>query len=366
MVQPKYQRIAENLREAINRGTLAPGDKVPSVAELRKQYGVSHITVMSAYQILADSRRIENLSGRGYFVRKPVELRQDTLKNMIGFGFRPLWKYNPRDQYFNEVTCGIQQTCIQRRFSWVQHYSTQVLDTNYFDLRNADEVRRSFLKTAEMVDGYLVDERIPDELVVELYAQIRKPMVIVNRRTELSEVDCVYPSVHDALQNALDFSRKLEYSNFILCLSDWHVAGSLTEMLRESFSDYLVRKKIPENRIVSIPGCNILPHEETFAKLFQTWKSMPEGKTLIVSDIADHLYSALAESGFRPGDNCGLLSAYDLPTAREHNPPITSLQMKPLEVGELSVNVLLERVNGSVLPCRAHTPQAEISLGKTL
>ncbi len=366
MVQPKYQRIAENLREAINRGTLAPGNKVPSVAELRKQYGVSHITVMSAYQILVDSRHIENLAGRGYFVRKPVELRRDTLKNMLGFGFRPLWKYNPGDQYFNEITYGIQQTCIQRRFSWVQHYCTQVLDTHYFDLRNAGEVRQSFLKTADMVDGFLVDERIPDELVAELYAQIRKPMVIVNRRTKLPEVDCVYPAVQEALLNALDLSGKLDYSNFILCLSEWRTAGSLTEMLCESFFGHLAREKIPENRIASIPGCSIQPYEETFAKLFQTWKSMPEGKALIVSDIADHLYSALVESGFRPGDNCGLLSAYDLPKAREHNPPITSLQMKPMEIGELSVNTLLERVNGNGLPCCAHTPKAEISLGKTL
>ncbi len=366
MTLPKYQIIAENLREAIDRGTLSPGEKVPSVADLRKQYDVSHITVMSAYQILVDSRHIENIAGRGYFVRKPVELRREALKNMIGFGFRPLWKYNPGDQYFNEVTCGIQQTCIQRRFSWVQHYCTQVLDTNYFDLRNADEVRQSFLKTADMVDGFLVDERIPDELVAELYAQIRKPMVIVNRRTELSDVDCVYPAVHEALQNALDFSRKLDYSNFILCLSDWHTAGSLTEMLRETFFDYLSRKKIPENRIVSIPGCNVLPHEETIAKLFQSWKSMPAGKALIVSDITDHLYPSLTENGFHPGENCGLLSPYDLPKMREHNPPITSLQMKPMEVGELSVNVLLERVNGSVLSCRACTPKAEISLGKTI
>jgi len=366
MPLPKYQIIAENLREAIDRGTLAPGDKVPSVADLRKQYDVSHITVMSAYQILVDSRHIENLSGRGYFVRKPVELRRETLKNMIGFGFRPLWKYNPGDQYFNEVTCGIQQTCIQRRFSWVQHYCTQVLDLVNFDPRNSGEVMRGLLETADLVDGFLIDERIPDEIAAELYAQIRKPMVIVNRRTKLTEVDCVHPAVHEALQNALDLSLKLEYSNFIFCISDWHVPGTLQELIRESFFDYVARKRILENRVVSIPGCNVLPHEETYAKLFQTWKTMPKGKTLIVSDIADYLYPLLAERGFHPGENCGLLSPYDIFRVREHNPPITSLQMKPMDVGELSVNILLERVNGSVLPCRAYTPKSEISLGKTI
>lgn len=366
MKQPKYKIIAQKLKESIDQGSLAPGDKVPSVADLRCQYAVSHITVMSAYQILADSNYIENHAGRGYFVKKRGELRRDASHNVIGLGIRPLWKYNPSDYYFNEVTYGIQQTCIKHRYSWLQHYSTQILGNPFFDSQNAAEVKNIFLKMADHVDGFLVDERIPDDLIQKIYDEVRCPMVLVNRRTKLDFLDCVYPPLGEALVDALEFALKLEYENFIFCVSDHPQPGSLNEILREGFASFLEKKHIPSERIVVISGCNFNPHEETFSTTLRKKKGMPKGKTLFITDVALYLYPYLLKMGLRPGSDCGLFSVYDISAIREHVPQITALQMKPIEIGEIAVNVLLQRLYGTGEPCRAHMPKPEMLIGKTL
>ena len=43
-----YRTIYDNLKKAVNEGVLLPGDRIPTVEELRTRYGVSHITVLRA------------------------------------------------------------------------------------------------------------------------------------------------------------------------------------------------------------------------------------------------------------------------------------------------------------------------------
>jgi DNA-binding transcriptional MocR family regulator len=63
-----YLQIAESIATPIRAGTLARGDRVPSVRELARRHGVSLGTVMQAYRMLEDSRLIEARTRSGYFV----------------------------------------------------------------------------------------------------------------------------------------------------------------------------------------------------------------------------------------------------------------------------------------------------------
>lgn len=70
-----YLRIADAIARPIRAGTLARGERVPSVRAMARQHGVSQATVVQAYRTLEDARLIEPRPRSGYFVAaRPVRL----------------------------------------------------------------------------------------------------------------------------------------------------------------------------------------------------------------------------------------------------------------------------------------------------
>jgi DNA-binding transcriptional MocR family regulator len=66
---PIYQAIADQLHDAINKGTLRAGDRMPSVRTLCSQFGVSPGTATQAFRVLEMRMLVEARPKSGYFVR---------------------------------------------------------------------------------------------------------------------------------------------------------------------------------------------------------------------------------------------------------------------------------------------------------
>jgi GntR family transcriptional regulator of abcA and norABC len=62
-------QIAGRIRSAIESGSLAPGDKLPSTRALAEQAGVNHLTAVRVYRRLAEEGYVMSGVGRGTFVR---------------------------------------------------------------------------------------------------------------------------------------------------------------------------------------------------------------------------------------------------------------------------------------------------------
>lgn len=71
-----YKQIADHLRAAIGRGSLAPGEQLPSEAQLMAHYGVARMTVRNALRLLQDEGRITAQHGRGVYVRARPPVRR--------------------------------------------------------------------------------------------------------------------------------------------------------------------------------------------------------------------------------------------------------------------------------------------------
>lgn len=69
---PAYQQVASALREQIERGDLAPGDLLPSEAQISGTYDVGRDTVRDALAVLRSEGRITTVRGRGSYVRGTV------------------------------------------------------------------------------------------------------------------------------------------------------------------------------------------------------------------------------------------------------------------------------------------------------
>lgn len=68
---PLYQQIYDELKSAIDSGQYAPGDKIPSEAELSSKYAVSRITVRRAIEDLCAAGFLIKRRGLGTFVCEP-------------------------------------------------------------------------------------------------------------------------------------------------------------------------------------------------------------------------------------------------------------------------------------------------------
>lgn len=74
--RPPYRQIADQLRAAIERGELQPGDKLPSEAALMEHYHVARMTARQAIQELRGEGRVVSEQGRGVFVRDAPPVRR--------------------------------------------------------------------------------------------------------------------------------------------------------------------------------------------------------------------------------------------------------------------------------------------------
>jgi DNA-binding transcriptional MocR family regulator len=70
-----YQRLAEHYRSAILAGSLAEGDRMPSVRHLMRTHEVSLSTALQACRLLEDEGWLQARPRSGYFVRRPARLR---------------------------------------------------------------------------------------------------------------------------------------------------------------------------------------------------------------------------------------------------------------------------------------------------
>lgn len=69
-----YVALADELSQALARGTLPPGGRLPSIRQLAQSRGLSRNTVVAAYRLLEDRCLIEARPQSGYFARAKLEV----------------------------------------------------------------------------------------------------------------------------------------------------------------------------------------------------------------------------------------------------------------------------------------------------
>jgi len=91
---PLYVQIINHITEKIESGEYKEGQKIPSEAELAREFKVSRITVTNAIQRMVQEGTLYRQQGKGTFVarKKPVEHRLTSLlsftEDMVSRGYR--------------------------------------------------------------------------------------------------------------------------------------------------------------------------------------------------------------------------------------------------------------------------------------
>lgn len=85
---PRYVQLAELMRRRIAKGEWAPGDVLPSIESLMREFEVGRVTVRQATRLLTDEGMLSPQRGRGTFVtaapgRNRKLLVQTTLDDLV-------------------------------------------------------------------------------------------------------------------------------------------------------------------------------------------------------------------------------------------------------------------------------------------
>ena len=114
MAEPMYKRVAEDLRDRIESGELAPGSKLPTELELMDQYGekfgsssgrdsISRNTVRDAIKLLVSRGLVMTRAGKGTFVVRKINPFVSTLSGSPEVGQETVRYMSEVDGYASEV-----------------------------------------------------------------------------------------------------------------------------------------------------------------------------------------------------------------------------------------------------------------------
>ncbi|TVP57694.1 MAG: GntR family transcriptional regulator [Gemmatimonadales bacterium] len=90
--RPIYVQIVDEVRRAVVRGTLGPGDPLPSVRELARRLKVNPTTIQQAYRELDHEGLVRSERGRGTFISpeagRDPELRRRVVHEVAAIALR--------------------------------------------------------------------------------------------------------------------------------------------------------------------------------------------------------------------------------------------------------------------------------------
>ncbi|WP_062440040.1 GntR family transcriptional regulator [Herbidospora daliensis] len=75
--RPGYLQIADELREQIRSGSIAPGEPLPSTAQLAETFGASLSVVKMSVGLLRNEGLVVGQQGKGVFVREDAPPADD-------------------------------------------------------------------------------------------------------------------------------------------------------------------------------------------------------------------------------------------------------------------------------------------------
>ena len=120
---PKYWTLAEQFRDEMKTGVLRPGDRLPSLAEMKEQQGISRPTMEKVHQILEQEGLIQRLPGSGTFVLEPKKRVTNGIIGVTGFGFQ----FGACSSYWSNLLGGIRDAATQAEMQLLllDHRSTR-------------------------------------------------------------------------------------------------------------------------------------------------------------------------------------------------------------------------------------------------
>jgi LacI family transcriptional regulator len=174
----KTNRLTGQLRRQIEAGSYAPGDRLPSVSEMRASCGAAPLTVQRVYQQLEKEGLVVREQGRGTFVTR--KRARTGVIGCVGDGFFS------HDPYWTHLARGIRE-------------SAQARDQELLFLKSAPNAGGW-----DMVDGVLVCSARPAEALQHCGSQLPRVALVFDIANEAGVTSDDENSAWQAVRYLLD------------------------------------------------------------------------------------------------------------------------------------------------------------------
>ena len=342
--KPKYQQIVAFLNSAIASGEYQPGQKLPSEADLVERFSTSRLTVQRALKELQHQNLIERRAGSGTYVRRS--------ESPAGHVFGLLIPGLGETEIFEPICQGMARAASARNSSLMwgdTAHNTQDKEKQTRELCEyyiARKVSGIFFAPLELTPGK--DE--VNQWVVETLSNAGIPVVLLDR--------CIY--------------RYPRRSGFDLVGIDNRRAGFLVteHLLRHGCRSLMFVAKPNSAPTVDARIQGFRDALEAFAPTAATGQIHMRGPNDIesirgmVSTIAPdgivcanditaaHLMQTFQALGIAVPKQIRMVGIDDVKYAGLLGVPLTTLHQPCLEIGEMAISTMLERIANPELATR--------------
>lgn len=341
---PRYRQIYEELHAAIQDGSLGPGDRLPSEAELGKRYSTSRITVAKAVNELQLQGLVRRRPGAGTHVVAPTA--------SAGHVFGLLIPDLGRTEIFEPICRGMMQSPLSKAHSLLwghsmldgaeqeqeaeqlcHHYVAQKVSGVFFaplELTPAKDVVNR--RIVAVLDQAGIGVVLLDRCFAPYSTRSKYDLVgIDNRRAGFLITQHLL--LHGAKRIA--FVAKPLSASTVLA----RIAG-----YREALLAYGIR--LQKDMV-----CFGDPDDPDFLQKMLT-KCRPDGIVGVNDFTAARVMSGLEKKGVRVPDEIRIVGIDDVKYARLLPVPLTTQHQNCADIGAMAMVTMLQRLQNPDLPTR--------------
>lgn len=322
-----YQQIAMIFEKKIREGELPPGSKLPSTAELAKQFGVNPETIQLGLKLLIDQGLISRAPKRGTFVKEKL------LHKTLGLVFPNDFYLDPAGAVFPVIVAKLAQYAA--KFGWQSRYfiigSDEKTDMAFYELRKAIEANElgaiaevTYHNSA--IRNYIrTDCRVPR---VTLFPVDYTQMLVCGLE-QLERRGC---RKIDVLFAYNDEPGKLEAAE---------------ERCQKGIEKF--RKRNPDTEMIIRPRLIHADRNDGYRYIKEQWSKKigrPDG-LLVASDIVfKGIWYGVMELDIKIPEELALVAHTNKGLSPMMHIPLTALEVDPAEIARTSMDAFLARLEG--------------------
>ena len=329
-----YRMIAEKICADIKSGELVPGMPIPSSRELAERFEVSQLTAIHALKHLVQKGILLHKPGKNYSVAR----KEDTQKNACRFLtllFRYISTKGP-EFYGNRIISGIMDEI------GLSSVGTYFCASPAHIIRSQTTDFSAVLEEALMLPkqniGFVADYFIPDKIIEEIIFKTRLPVVVIGRKSQLSNVHSVVLNTLPGYRFLYKTLKRLGYDGFICC-ETYDVMRDECLQQQMFFQELALTEKT-----VSIPQFNAISSVRQGELLRHALKQLA-GKRVAILSPSDYsarkIIEFLEEENLKVPEQIGVTGFYGTRIATDFSPTLCCLSVLPEQLGKTAARLLL-------------------------
>lgn len=320
----RYEEAKRAVEVFIRKNGLKPGDRIPTEAELRAQFGWSRVTINRALNELVGKGVLHRIQGSGTYVAEPERLER-SLRIMVST--RP---YDQQDDYCSPLFAGIRE----------EAGAQQNVDIVYF---NDDPIPNAETVARYGVDGVLtLSWELDDQSFALRLHRAGVPVVSLALRARAVSLPQVFMDHYGGMIGAVEYlaakgHRRIGFVTLRIENSD------VSERLL-GFQAAHARLGIPVDPALMLLGNDVLED----ALLESWWDRLAPRPTAILvhSAPAPRMLALLRNRNVSIPGELSVVCIDDMQMARHYSPPLTVLSQSAYQLGRSGLAKLTRMLRG--------------------